>query len=148
MKVALGADHGGFQLKEKLKGALQKNGYQFKDFGPFSEESTDYPDFGYRVAKDVSEGIFERGILVCTTGIGMSIVANKVRGIRAALCYNLESARCSREHNNANVLVLAGKFLDFPEAVEIVEIWLKTDFSMAERHVRRVNKIKEIEEMK
>src|SRR3989337_3750035 len=111
MKIALGADHKRYPFKEKVKRFLQETGHQVKDFGTFSEESVDYPDFALKVAEAVSKGEAERGILFCWSGIGMSISANKVKGIRAALCLNEEMAKLSREHNDSNVLSLSAKFI-------------------------------------
>ncbi len=146
MKVAIGADHGGYQLKEKIKEFLIENGYEIVDFGTHSEDSIDYPEIAYPLAKAVSNGECDRGILICGTGIGMSLVANKVKGIRAALCSDVYSARYSVLHNNANVLTLGGRVIGEGLAKEIVGAWLSESFSQGERHVRRVNKIKKIEE--
>ncbi|MDH7563083.1 MAG: ribose 5-phosphate isomerase B [Caldisericota bacterium] len=145
LKVALGADHGGYQLKEEIKEFLSLRGIMVEDFGTFSAESVDYPDFAWKVAKAVSDGKFPMGILVCTTGIGVSIVANKVKGIRAALCSEPLSAQLARLHNHANVLCLGGKIIGSKLALKIVETWLETGFSSEERHVRRVNRIGELE---
>ncbi len=112
MKIALGSDHAGFALKERVKKTLESMAIEFKDFGTNSGDSVDYPDYGFRVAEAVASKKFDRGILVCGTGIGMSIVANKVKGIRAALCASVEAARLSREHNDSNVLCLPGRFMD------------------------------------
>ena len=144
MKIAIASDHGGFSLKEIIKKYLDELHYEYEDFGTTSEEPVDYPDYALKVAKAVSENQFDKGILVCGTGIGMSIVANKFPGVRAALCYDTESARLSREHNYANVLTLGGRTTDPELAKEIVYVWLTTEFA-GERHLRRVNKIKEIE---
>ncbi len=146
MKVAIGADHGGYQLKEKIKEFLIENGYEIVDFGTHSEDSIDYPEIAYPLAKAVSNGECDRGILICGTGIGMSLVANKVKGIRAALCSDVYSARYSVLHNNANVLTFGGRVIGEGLAKEIVSAWLSESFSQGERHVRRVNKIKKIEE--
>ncbi len=144
-KVYLGADHGGFGLKEKIKAHL-KGKAEVVDFGTDSEESCDYPDFGRKVAESVVKGKGSLGILVCGTGIGVSMAANKVRGARAALCHNEFTAKMAREHNDANVLCLGGRVLDEKEALKIVDVFLETDFSSDERHARRVEKIMEIEE--
>ena len=141
MKIIIGSDHAGFDLKEALKGAIGG----MTDIGTDSGESVDYPDFGARVARAVSSGEYERGILICGSGVGMSIVANKVPGIRAALCTDTDTARLSRMHNDANVLVLAGRRTDPETAVAIVTVWLDTPFEDG-RHARRLDKIRKIEE--
>jgi len=142
--VALGADHGGFSLKENLKTFLLKQGYKVDDCGTYSPDSVDYPDFAYAVAKKVSEGDAWRGIIIDGAGIGSCMVANKVRGVRAAMCYDHATALNSREHNNANVLTL-GAGLIFPTlARQIVLTWLNTIFTGG-RHARRVDKITMIE---
>jgi len=146
MKIALGSDHGGYRLKENLKKYLKELNIQYEDFGCDSEKSVDYPDIGFEVSSEVRKGNYEQGILICGTGIGMSVVANKVRGIRAALCYNEFAARYSREHNNANILVLGGRVIGSGLAKEIVKIWLNTEFSQEERHINRLNKIKQEED--
>jgi ribose 5-phosphate isomerase B len=140
MKIALGADHKGYQYKEKVKKFFQGKGYEIKDFGTFSEESVDYPDFGFKVAKAVSNGDAERGILFCWSGIGMCISANKIKGVRAALCLNEEMAKLSREHNDSNVLSLSAKFIPEEKLLKIVEVWLNTPFEGG-RHQRRLDKI-------
>ncbi|MCL1805919.1 MAG: ribose 5-phosphate isomerase B [Clostridiales bacterium] len=145
MKIALGADHGGFQLKETIKAWLVEQGYETEDKGTYDEASCDYPDFGEAVARDVAAGKADRGILVCGTGIGISISANKVRGIRAALCGDTFSARMCRLHNDANVLALGQRVTGAGLALDIVEIWLHTDFEGG-RHKTRVDKIMKIEE--
>jgi ribose 5-phosphate isomerase B len=142
--IALGADHGGFSLKENLKTFLLKQGYKVDDCGTYSPDSVDYPDFAYAVAKKVSEGDAWRGIIIDGAGIGSCMVANKVRGVRAAMCYDHATALNSREHNNANVLTL-GAGLIFPTlARQIVLTWLNTIFAGG-RHARRVDKITTIE---
>lgn len=145
MKIALGSDHGGYQLKENLKECLMELNVEYVDFGCENEKSVDYPDIGFKVAIDVKSGKYDRGILICGTGIGMSVVANKVRGIRAALCHNEFTARCAREHNDANVLVLGGRVIGSGLAKEIVKVWLNTKFCQEERHINRLNKIKQEE---
>jgi len=141
MKIIIGSDHAGFALKEALKKAF----HGITDIGAGSEESVDYPDFGARVARAVSSGEFDRGILICGSGIGMSIVANRFPGVRAALCTDTETARLSRMHNDANVLVLAGRRTDPETAVAITTVWLDTPFEGG-RHARRLDKIRTIEE--
>lgn len=145
MKIAIGADHAGFRLKSKLIKFLEAHGYGVADLGTHSPERCDYPAVGYKVAASVSGGQFCRGILICKTGIGFSIVANKLPGIRAALCLSKQQARLSRQHNNANVLVLSANYLSLKKACELVEVWLKTEFSARPRHARRVRQIANIE---
>jgi len=146
MKIALGSDHGGYQLKENLKEHLKELNVEYIDFSCENEKSIDYPDIGFKVAIEVKSGKYDRGILICGTGIGMSVVANKVRGIRAALCNNEFTARYSREHNDANILVLGGRVIGSGLAKEIVKVWLDIKFSQKERHVNRLNKIKQEED--
>ena len=140
MKIAIGCDHGGFLLKNEVKNYLEKNGYEYQDFGTFTESSCDYPDIAIEVAENVSKGEFDRGILICGTGIGIGIAANKVKGIRAALCHDTFSAHASREHNNANILTMGQRVIGVGLALEIVDIWLRTEFEGG-RHERRVDKI-------
>lgn len=144
MKIALGADHAGFELKQKVREHLEKNGYQVMDEGTVSTESVDYPDFAKKVGEDVAGKRAELGILVCGSGVGMSIAANKVPGIRAANVSSEYEAQYSREHNDANVLALGARILDEPKAMTIVDKWLKTPFAGG-RHQRRVDKITAIE---
>lgn len=146
MKIALGADHGGMDLKDTIREHLQGLGHEVQDFGTHSRESTDYPDYARTVGEAVARGEFERGILVCGTGQGMAITANKVRGVRAAVCLETFSARMSREHNNANILCLGGRVVGPGLALDIVDIWLRTEFSDSPRHHRRVDKIAEVEQ--
>lgn len=145
MRVALGADHGGYRLKEEIKEWLDEMGIAYEDFGTKSPDSVDYPDYARIVAEKVAAGEFERGILVCGTGIGMCIAANKVPGVRAALVHDVFSARATREHNDANVLTLGERVVGPGLARAIVEAWLETKFAGG-RHERRVEKIKAIEE--
>ncbi len=144
MKIALGCDHRGWALKEQLKGYLRKSGYQVLDKGTNSAEMVDYPDFAFAVAQAVSKGRAARGILICATGIGMSIAANKLPGVRAALCLNQKMARLSREHNNANILCLGADLVNYPVAKEITRTFLKTGFTGG-RHRQRLKKIAEQE---
>ncbi len=144
MKIALACDHGGFHLKEVIKSFLEELSIEYVDYGTYSEESVDYPDFAYRAAKAIMGGEADRGIFICGTGIGISIAANKVRGIRAALCYNVYAAEMSRRHNNANVLCLGGRVLGTELAKRIVKAWLETPFEGG-RHKRRIDKISKIE---
>lgn len=143
-RIALGADHGGYTLKESLKPFLQKQGYQVDDCGTHSKESVDYPDFAHAVAKKVSDGEAWRGIIIDGAGIGSCMVANKVLGVRAAMCYDHATAVNSREHNNANVLTLGAGMIDHDLAHQIVLTWLNTNFGGG-RHSRRVDKIMTIE---
>lgn len=144
MKVAIGSDHGGFEYKGKIIDFLNKNGYEVKDFGTYSNESCDYPEYAHQVAKAVVSGEFDRGILICGTGIGMSIAANKVKGIRAALCSDTFSAHATREHNDSNVLCLGARAIGDELALDIVKVWLETDFSNGERHLRRINMLENV----
>ncbi|MCA9400997.1 MAG: ribose 5-phosphate isomerase B [Candidatus Omnitrophica bacterium] len=145
MKIYIGADHRGVVYKAKICDMLEKLGHQVNDLGSFDEKvSCDYPDIGKQVAEQVAANKGSRGMLICMSGIGQSIVANKVKGAYAALCYNREAAALSRQHNNANVLVLSSKFVPQEEIKPIIETWLSTDFEGG-RHLRRVEKIKEIE---
>jgi len=144
MRAAIGCDHAGIGLKNEILPILEELAIEWKNFGTDSEESVDYPDFGERVAEEVSKGNFDRGILICGTGIGMSIVANKFPGIRAALCNDAYSAKMSRLHNDANVLILPGRVIDNEVAKIIVKIWFSTPFEGG-RHQRRLDKIKAIE---
>ena len=143
-RIIIGSDHAGFSLKEDIKVFLSDMEYTVTDVGTQSSESVDYPDFGIKVAERVSAGEFNRGILVCGSGVGMAIVANKFPLIRAVLCLDAETARLSRLHNDSNILVLAGRRTDTDTAKFIVQIWLNTEFEGG-RHERRINKIKDIE---
>jgi RpiB/LacA/LacB family sugar-phosphate isomerase len=147
MQVGLACDHGGFELKEDLKAYLKSVGTEPMDLGTFNEDSVDYPDFGILVAERISRGELERGILICGTGIGMSIVANKFKRVRAALANDLYSSRFSREHTDANILVIGGRIVGKDLAREIVRVWLETPFSGG-RHKRRLDKIEAIEKEK
>ena len=145
MRIAVGSDHAGFRLKEEVVRLLAEDGAEFKDFGVYSPDRMDYPDVGLPVAEAVASGEFDRGILVCGTGIGMSIVANKVPGIRAALITNEYTAEVTRTHNDSNILVLGERVTDTQTAKRIVSIWLATDFPGEERHAKRIEKIAEID---
>lgn len=142
--IAIGSDHGGVNLKDYLVGLLRAKGVEVEDFGTQGRESVDYPDIGRQVSLRIARGEADRGVLVCTSGIGMSILANKFPGIRAALVQDLEAARSSREHNNANVLVLSGAKTEKSLAKEILEVWLATPFAGG-RHQRRLDKISQLE---
>jgi ribose 5-phosphate isomerase B len=143
-RVIIGSDHGGFALKEKIKVFLEKTGFKVKDVGPYSAESCDYPEYAYAAAKEVANGKFKRGILICKTGIGNSIVANKLPRIRAALCYNVKAAILSRQHNDSNMLVLGSIFVNEKLAQKIVNAWLLEPFAGG-RHKRRINQIRKLE---
>jgi ribose 5-phosphate isomerase B len=145
MKIALAADHAGFALKELLRDHLRDRGYEVDDFGAFSEDSTDYPDYAAEVARRVTRGQADRGVLVCSTGVGMSIAANKINGARAAVGSSEEEVRLTREHNDANVLCLGAKFTPFQEAARFIQVFMDTPFSAGSRHVRRIQKISELE---
>ena len=140
MTVALGSDHGGFALKQALVEHLNQKGVEFKDFGVFCSESADYPDIAVQVAEAVACGEYEKGVILCGTGVGVSIAANKVPGIRAAHCHDVFSAQMSREHNDANILTLGERVIGPGLAAMIVDVWLATEFSGG-RHERRVGKI-------
>ena len=142
IKIAIGSDHGGFEYKASIIKALQFKGYDVVDMGTYSPESCDYPIIAKKVARAVAKGDFEKGILVCGTGIGMSMAANKVKGIRAAVCGDTFSARATRAHNNANILCLGQRVVGEGLALDIVDIWLTTKFEGG-RHERRVNMIEE-----
>jgi ribose 5-phosphate isomerase B len=144
LMIAVGCDHGGVELKDYLIGFLREKGANVKDFGTHGRASVDYPDFGREVSRRVSSGEAERGVLICTSGIGMSILANKFPGVRAALVQDLDAARSSREHNDANILVLSGAKTAPSLAEEIVVTWLTTPFAGG-RHQRRIDKISQIE---
>lgn len=144
MKIAIGADHGGYALKKDIIDFLKRN-YKVKDFGTYSSKRCDYPPIGYKVASEVAMGKFERGILVCKTGLGMSMVSNKIPGVRAALLHNEESARSSREHNDANIAVFSGNSMDKNKAKRILKVWLTTEFAGG-RHAKRIRQIKRIED--
>ena len=142
--IAIGSDHGGFELKEKVKAHLEKQGLEVKDMGCYDLASVDYPAYGHAVAKAVAAGECEKGIVICTTGIGISISANKVAGIRCALCSEPVSAKMTRLHNNANVLAMGAALVGDMLAFEIVDTFLNTEFSGEERHQRRVDLIEKL----
>lgn len=145
LRVAIGSDHAGYSMKESLKGFLRELNVEVVDFGPPDDCSVDYPDFAEKVSMAVSSGEVQRGILICGTGIGMSIVANKFPGVRATLCYDLYTAKMAREHNDSNILVLGGRITGEEMARQIVKVWMETPFEGG-RHERRLLKIKTIEE--
>ena len=140
MKLIVGSDHAGYPIKEKVSAFLQERGIAVEDVGTYGEKSVDYTDFGKKVARKVSDGTFERGILICGTGLGMSMVANRFRGVRAALANDLFSAIMSRRHNDSNILVMGGRLIGDMLALQLVETWLDTPFDGG-RHQRRVEKI-------
>lgn len=139
--IALGCDHGGYDLKQEIIHYLEENKIDYKDFGCYDKSSCDYPEFGRATAKSVAEGECEKGIVICTTGIGISISANKIPGVRCALCSDTLSAKMTRLHNNANMLAMGAGIVGTNLALDIVETFLNTEFSNDERHIRRINKI-------
>jgi ribose 5-phosphate isomerase B len=145
VRIAIGADHGGFRLKEQVRAFLEAEGHEVHDFGTHSEDSVDYPDFAGKVAQAVAGGAFDCGILICGTGIGMSIAANKVPGVRAAVCHEAYTARMARAHNNANILCMGGRVLGEGVALDVVRTFLTTSFEGG-RHARRVGKVAALEE--
>jgi len=147
MKIAIGADHAGFETKQALVSRLKDEGHQVEDVGAFNAEPSDYPLMAEKVAKSVSNKTADRGILVCGNGIGMSIVANKFPGVRAALVFTEKMAKDTREHNDSNVLSLAGRELPVETNLRLAETWLKTPFTNVERHARRVHEIQDIEKV-
>ncbi len=140
LKIAIGSDHAGYPLKSKIVDWLKENGTAFKDFGTNSEDSVDYPDFAHVVAQSVEEGSFDCGILVCGSGIGVDMAANKHKGIRSALCWNKEVGKLAKQHNNANVICLPGRFIDLNTAKDILNAYFEAEFEGG-RHQDRVNKI-------
>lgn len=140
MKISIACDHGGLELKKAVIGYLNEIGHSVRDFGTYTNESCDYPDFARLAAEAVAEGVCERGIVICTTGIGVSIVANKCKGVRCALCSNCDMAEMTRRHNNANMLAMGQKYVSVDLALEIVKTFLNTEFEGG-RHAKRVEKI-------
>ncbi len=145
MRIAIASDHGGYHLKAEVAGLLRELGHICDDLGPRDSSAVDYPDYAEKVAKGVAAGAYERGILLCGTGQGMAMAANKVTGVRAAVCQDTYSARMSREHNDANILCLGGRVVGSGLAAEVVKVWLGSDFSGDERHRRRLGKISALE---
>ena len=141
MKIAIGSDHGGYALKMQLIPVIEKLGHSVQDFGCYDETSVDYPDIAFPVAEAVADGQYARGVIICGTGIGVSICANKVRGIRCALCTDETMARLTREHNDSNMLALGGRIIGVEVAKSIVSTWLTTEFSKGSRHIGRISKI-------
>lgn len=146
MIISIGCDHSALELKNGIIEYLKGLGHEVIDKGTYTTESCDYTDYGYMVAKDVQKGIAERGIVICFTGIGMSMIANKVKGVRCALVGNVDAAKLTREHNDSNCLALSAKYTSLDLAKEIVSTWLDTEFSHNERHARRISKISKYEE--
>lgn len=144
MKIIIGSDHGGYELKQHLVNWLKNNNYDYVDAGTDGEDACDYPDIAAKVAKDVSNKKFDKGVLLCGSGIGVTIVANKFKNIRAALCWNIDIARLSREHNDSNILTMGGRFIDKTTGEKILQIWLNTEFQ-AGRHQKRLDKLNVIE---
>ena len=145
MKIAIGSDHGAFALKSKFISHLEAQGHEVKDFGTYSLASCDYPDFAGAAAKAVASGECEKGIVLCTTGIGISIAANKVKGIRCALLSDLMSAKMTREHNDTNMMAMGAAIVGEMLALKIVDTWIGTEFSQEEKHQRRINKVMALE---
>ena len=145
MKIAIGCDHGALALKNTVKAHLEKKGYEVCDYGTYTLDSCDYPDFAEKAAKAVASGECEKGIVMCTTGIGISIAANKVKGIRCALLHDIWSAKMTREHNDTNMMALGAGIVGENLALEIVDTWVGTEFSGDERHQRRINKLMDLE---
>ena len=143
--IAIASDHGGFAMKTQLVAHLRERGTEFVDLGCYSEDSVDYPIYAEKVARGVADGTYERGVLVCGTGIGMSMAANKIPGIRAALCADCYSAEMTRLHNDSNILCIGGRTIGSELAKRIMDIWLDTGFSGAEKHARRVGMIRVLE---
>jgi ribose 5-phosphate isomerase B len=144
MKLAIGSDHAGYEMKEEIKKYLEEKGYEVKDYGTNSTESCDYPEFGEKVGRAVASGECEEGVLVCGTGIGISLAANKVKGIRAAVCSEPVSARLAKQHNNANIIAFGARIVGMEEAKGIVDAFLSAEF-LGGRHEKRVNMISDIE---
>ena len=141
--IALGSDHGGYALKQDIMKHLEERGMEYKDYGCYSEESCDYPEFAHAVGKAVAAKECELGILICGTGIGISIAANKIKGVRAALCHDCFSAQATKEHNDANILAMGARVVGVGHALKIVDTFLDTPFSNDERHIRRIAAIEE-----
>jgi len=146
MKISIGCDHSALELKNIIIDHLKESGHEVIDRGTYTKESCDYTDYGYMVAKDIQNKIADRGIVICFTGIGMSMIANKVKGVRCALVCNKDAAILTREHNDSNCLALSAKYTGPAFAKEIVDAWLETKFSNNERHKRRIDKITKYEE--
>ena len=143
-RIAIGSDHGGFELKNEVIDYLQEIGYAYKDFGTYDTKPVHYPDYAIKVGKAVIDDEYQYGILICGTGIGMSIAANKIKSIRASLCHDTFSARMAKEHNDANILTMGGRVIGKGLAREIVKVWLTTEFSQESRHIVRLQKVADI----
>lgn len=141
--IAIGSDHGGFELKKEIIAYLEKNNLEYKDYGTYTPDSCDYPVYAKKVANAILEGECEKGILICGTGIGISITANKIKGIRAALCHDCFSAQATREHNDANIVAMGARVVGPGLAVKIVDTFLNTEFSNDERHINRIRQMEE-----
>lgn len=141
--IGIGSDHGGFNLKKEIIKYFEENNIDYKDYGAYDNNSVDYPVYAKAVAKDVANKTLEKGILICGTGIGISIAANKIKGIRCALCHDVFSAKATREHNNSNILAMGERVIGVGLAIEIVKAFLATDFSNDERHIKRIDLIEE-----
>lgn len=146
MKISIGCDHSALELKNSIIAYLKAKGHEIIDRGTYTKDSCDYTDYGYLVAKDIKDKTVDRGIVICYTGIGMSIIANKVKGVRCALVMDKDAAKLTREHNDSNCLALSAKYTGDAYAKEIVDTWLETEFSFNERHARRIAKISKYEE--
>lgn len=144
MNISIASDHGGFALKERVSQYLKDKGYEVTDCGTYSSDSCDYPDLGAKAARLVSEGKCQRGIVICTTGIGIGIAANKIKGVRCALCLNTDMASMTRKHNDANMLAMGAKYVTAQQAFEITDVFLSTDFEGG-RHSKRVDKLMDLE---
>lgn len=142
--IALGSDHGGYALKQEIIRHIQARGLEYRDYGCYSEASCDYPEFGHAVGHAVADGAADRGIVICGTGIGISLAANKVPGVRAAVCTDCFTAEATRQHNDANILALGGRVVGPGLALKIVDTFLDTPFSNGERHIRRISQIEDI----
>lgn len=141
--IAIGCDHGGFELKQEIMKYLDDKGYEYKDYGTYSSDSCDYPVYAKKVARSILDGECDKGILICGTGIGIGITANKFKGIRAALCHDVFSAQATREHNDANILTMGARVVGPGLAIKIVDTFLNTEFSNDERHINRIRQIEE-----
>lgn len=141
--IAIGSDHGGFALKQEIIAYLKENHIDFKDFGSYNTDSVDYPEYGQAVGHAVVSGECEKGILICGTGIGISIAANKIPGVRCAVCHDVFSAEATRLHNDANIIAMGGRVIGPGHAIKVVETFLNTPFSNDERHIRRISKIEQ-----
>ena len=143
MKISIGSDHAGYEVKQKISSFLLNKGYSVNDVGCYSNDSVDYPEFGHNVGRDIISGASDRGVVVCGSGIGISIAANKIKGIRAALCFTEEHAKMSRLHNDSNILAIGARMTGGDDILNIVEVWLNTDFEGG-RHQMRIEKIEKV----